>query len=137
MQRPDDPGDPNDPALAATAHTAGPAGDAATQLAPDAGPAPALPAPARRYDDERLLGRGGMGEVVSAHDAQIGRKVAIKRMRDVAPGPKTTARFMREAKIQGQLEHPAIVPVYELSTGADGRPFFVMKQLAGTSLEDV
>jgi serine/threonine-protein kinase len=77
-----------------------------------------------------------MGEVVSAKDEQIGRRVAIKKIRGTADA-KATARFTREAKIQGQLEHPSIVPVYELSTAPDGQPFFAMKQLSGATLADI
>ena len=93
----------------------------------------AIPA---RYTVGDLLGKGGMGEVVSARDEQIGRSVAIKRMRAEAT-PDAIARFEREAKIQGCLDHPAIVPVHELSTDASGAPFFVMKQLAGVTLAEV
>ncbi|HTR51725.1 MAG TPA: serine/threonine-protein kinase [Kofleriaceae bacterium] len=86
-----------------------------------------------RYVLGSKLGAGGMGEVLLATDRQIGREVAIKRMR-VAATPDSVARFMREAKIQGRLEHPAIAPVHELSTDEDGQPFFVMKRLAGVTL---
>lgn len=86
-----------------------------------------------RYKVTGPLGAGGMGEVLSAYDAQIGRSVAIKRLRGV-PSEDSASRFVREAKIQGRLDHPAIVPVHELSHDADGNPYFVMKQLAGTTL---
>ncbi len=89
-----------------------------------------------RYELGRVIGKGGMGEVLSAKDDQIGRRVAIKRIRGTADA-KATARFVREAKLQGQLEHPSIVPVYELSKDADGQPFFAMKQLAGATLADI
>ena len=77
-----------------------------------------------------LLGRGGMGEVVLATDERIGRDVALKRMRADADG----RRFLREARIQARLDHPAIVPVHELGTDADGRPYFTMKRLTGVTL---
>ncbi len=93
----------------------------------------ALPA---RYTLGTQLGAGGRGEVLLATDRQIEREVAIKRMR-VAPTPDAIARFEREAKIQGRLEHPAIVPVHELAFDAEGRPFFVMKRLTGTTLADL
>jgi serine/threonine-protein kinase len=81
-----------------------------------------------------VLGRGGMGEVVLAHDEQIGREVALKRMRWVDPSLDAETRFLREAKIQARLQHPGIVPVHELGVDADGRPYFTMKRLAGTTL---
>jgi serine/threonine-protein kinase len=89
-----------------------------------------------RYRLRGSLGAGGMGEVLLATDTQIDREVAIKRMLLEPSGP-AVARFLREAKVQGRLDHPAIVPVYELSSDAEGRPFFVMKRLAGTTLADV
>src|SRR5262245_291112 len=67
-----------------------------------------------------VLGRGGMGEVISATDERIGRPVAIKRMR--GSDPQSVARFIREAKIQARLDHPAIVPVHEIGQDADGKP---------------
>ena len=87
-----------------------------------------------RYQVGDRIGRGGMGEVLIAHDAQIGREVAIKRMRAATPSERQVARFLREARIQGRLEHPAIVPVHEIGRDGDGLPFFAMKKLAGTTL---
>src|ERR1051325_12210239 len=89
---------------------------------------------AGRYRLARLIGKGGMGEVIAARDEQVGRDVAIKRMRAAAPGERAVRRFLREASIQGRLEHPAIVPVHELGHDEDGLPFFVMKKLSGTTL---
>ncbi|HEX3479651.1 MAG TPA: protein kinase [Kofleriaceae bacterium] len=81
-----------------------------------------------------VIGRGGMGEVLLAHDEVIGREVAIKRMRRSEPNADAETRFLREAKIQARLQHPAIVPVHELGRDADGRPYFTMKRLAGVTL---
>jgi serine/threonine protein kinase len=89
-----------------------------------------------RYTLGRTIGRGGMGEVVAATDIQIGREVAVKRLHGSA-SPEGVARFVREARIQARLEHPAIVPVHELSVDREGRPFFVMKRLQGTALVDI
>ena len=93
----------------------------------------ALPDPG--YQIGTLIGRGGMGEVVAAHDQRIGRDVAVKRIRSKTPTHDAVTRFLREARIQARLDHPAIVPVYELGTEADGRPYFTMKRLAGTTLQ--
>jgi serine/threonine-protein kinase len=76
-----------------------------------------------------------MGEVVAAVDRRIEREVAIKRMRGEATS-EATMRFLREAKIQARLDHPAIVPVHELGEDADGRPYFTMKRLAGVTLAE-
>jgi serine/threonine-protein kinase len=80
-----------------------------------------------------VIGRGGGGEVLSAHDKRIGRNVALKRMR-AQPTDAAVARFLREARIQARLDHPAIVPVYEMGRDPEGRPYFTMKRLAGTTL---
>ncbi len=89
------------------------------------------------YTQGEVLGRGGMGEVVLAHDQRIGRNVALKRMRDHAPSDDALTRFLREARIQARLEHPAIVPVYELGEASDGSPYFTMKRLAGVTLSEL
>src|SRR5262245_34306447 len=89
-----------------------------------------------RYVLGAPLGVGGMGEVILATDNQIGRDVAIKRMR-VPPSSAAVARFVREAKVQGRLDHPAIVPVHDLGNDDEGKPFFVMKRLTGTTLAEI
>jgi tRNA A-37 threonylcarbamoyl transferase component Bud32 len=91
-----------------------------------------------RYAELGLLGRGGMGEVRLARDQYVGRKVALKVIRrGRAHRPRSRTRFMREARIQGQLEHPAVVPVYDLAQTPDGRPYFTMKRVSGVTLEEV
>jgi eukaryotic-like serine/threonine-protein kinase len=75
-----------------------------------------------------------MGEVVLAHDPRLGRDVAIKRMRQADPNEEAVERFLREAKIQARLDHPAIVPVHELGHDVEGRPYFTMKRLAGETM---
>ncbi len=89
------------------------------------------------YRVGQLLGRGGMGEVVLAHDERIGRDVALKRMSGGSPSEAAVARFLREARIQARLEHPAIVPVHDLGRDADNQPYFTMKRLAGVTLGDL
>ena len=96
------------------------------------GASASLPDPG--YSLGELIGRGGMGEVVVAQDQRIGREVAIKRIRSRSPSHDAIQRFLREARIQARLDHPAIVPVYEMGTDADGRPYFTMKRLTGVTL---
>ncbi len=102
------------------------------------GPDRAAPSPetllAGRYRMVRRIGKGGMGEVMAARDEQVGRDVAIKRMRAANPSERAIQRFLREASVQGRLEHPAIVPVHEIARDADDLPFFVMKKISGQSL---
>ena len=89
-----------------------------------------------RYAVRGKLGAGGMGEVRLVDDHQVGRSVALKVL---LPGasPEADARFVREARIQGQLEHPSVVPVYDLGVGPDERPYFTMRRVRGVTLEDV
>jgi serine/threonine-protein kinase len=84
-----------------------------------------------------VIGRGGIGEVVLAHDLRMGRDVAIKRLLTRDPSPDEVTAFLREARIQARLDHPAIPPVHELGRDADGRPYFTMKRLAGGTLIDL
>ncbi len=95
---------------------------------------PAVQAAGGRYELIEQLGHGGMGEVLYARDVQLGRDVAIKRMRADAPSDDAVRRFLREAKIQGRLDHPAIAPVHELGRDRNGRPFFAMKKVSGQTL---
>jgi serine/threonine-protein kinase len=94
-------------------------------------------APLPGYELGGLIGRGGMGEVVAARDPSLGRDVAIKRMKATSPTPEAIERFLREAKVQARLDHPAIAPVYELGHDGDGLPYFTMKRVAGTTMTDV
>ena len=87
------------------------------------------------YVPGNLLGRGGMGEVRLCRDPRLGRDVALKTA--TTRNAEELERFVREAQIQGQLQHPSIVPVHELGVGADGVPFFTMKQIKGHTLQDV
>ncbi len=88
---------------------------------------------ARRYRVEQLIGRGGMGEVRLCSDVVMGRDVALKTLRHDAG---SADRFLREARIQGRLEHPVIVPVYDMGR-ADGAPWFTMKRVNGVTLAEV
>ncbi len=91
-----------------------------------------------RYAMRELLGRGGMGEVHLCKDRHIGREVAIKVIRpDHMTRPDVVRRFEREARVQGQLEHPAIVPVYDFGVAPDGSMYFTMKRLRGVTFHDV
>ena len=91
-----------------------------------------------RYVLGPLIGRGGMGEVRVAHDSRMGRDVAVKVLRgDSHNNRDLRMRFLREARVQGRLEHPAIVPVHDLGVDDAGQPFFVMKRLAGLTLAEI
>ncbi|MGE0432161.1 MAG: tetratricopeptide repeat protein [Planctomycetota bacterium] len=78
------------------------------------------------------LGRGGMGSVRIATDTELGRDLAIKQL--LATNRVAVERFIEEAQITAQLEHPNIVPVHDLGADANGRPWLAMKRIAGRSL---
>ncbi|HYV43776.1 MAG TPA: serine/threonine-protein kinase [Myxococcaceae bacterium] len=102
-------------------------------------PAASLPRESEgRYQEVLMLGRGGMGEVLLCTDGVLGRQLAMKVIHpDAVTKADRVQRFVREAKLQGQLEHPSIVPVYDLGSRADGAPFFTMSRVHGVTLEEV
>ncbi len=83
-----------------------------------------------------LIGRGGMGEVMCGNDIEIGRDVAIKRLRGAQASPEAVTRFLREAKIQARLEHPGIIPVHSIGRDSEGEPYFTMKRITGVTLAE-
>ena len=89
------------------------------------------------YEVKSELGRGGMATVYCAYDPRFEREVAVKVLpRELLHAdPQFRLRFEREAKIIAQLEHSAIVPVYDVGE-ADGQPFFVMRYMNGGSLSE-
>ncbi len=105
----------------------------------DPAPAPLHEATfAARYQDRALLGEGGMGEVRLCKDLRIGREIAVKVIKPGhGSGGDARVRFEREARVQGQLEHPSVVPVYDLGIRPDGSAFFTMKRVRGETLEEI
>ena len=88
-----------------------------------------------RYHILEQLGEGGMAMVFKAYDTRLEREVALKEMQDpYASNAESRARFMTEAEITGQLEHPGIVPVYGLTQDERGRPCYAMRFIEGRSL---
>src|SRR4051812_5002531 len=121
MPRPD-----ADPTVAAAPQA--PA-DATTPAGPPAGPAADRSAPERvgRYQILGELARGGMGVVYRARDTDLDRDVAVKLIQDRYPADSPAARrFLEEARIAGQLQHPGVPPVHEAGRLPDGRPFLAM-----------
>ena len=90
-----------------------------------------------KYKVERLLGKGGMGAVFLAHDLTLEREVAIKVLPpDISMDAQIVKRFQQEAKTAAKLDHTNIIPIYRVESDG-GLNYFVMKYIAGTSLEDV
>ncbi|MCA9598684.1 MAG: serine/threonine protein kinase [Myxococcales bacterium] len=101
-------------------------------------PTPASLDGSRRYSMDRLLGQGGMGEVRLCSDSFIGREVAMKVIKKGHGSfTATRARFLREARVQGQLEHPSVVPVYDIGLAEDGQTYFTMKRVKGHTIEQI
>ncbi|HEY5926078.1 MAG TPA: serine/threonine-protein kinase [Kofleriaceae bacterium] len=89
-----------------------------------------------RFEASGILGRGGMGEVRLYRDRRISRFVAYKVLRKaVENDPNYRSRFLLEARVQGQLEHPSIVPVHDLGETEDGELYFSMKSVRGVTLK--
>src|SRR5262249_38746102 len=87
-----------------------------------------------RYQLQGEIARGGMGAVLRGHDMDLGRDLAVKVLLEKhAHRPEVARRFIEEAQIGGQLQHPGVVPVYDIGRFGD-RPFFTMKLLKGQTL---
>lgn len=98
---------------------------------PDSAAAPRTWGP---FEIQEELGRGGMGVVYRARQVSLGRTVALKLiLRGEFASPQEEARFRQEAQAAAHIEHPNIVPIYE-SGQIEGRPYFSMKYIAGTTL---
>jgi serine/threonine protein kinase len=90
-----------------------------------------------RYERVKPLGEGGVGEVLLAQDHDIDRKVAIKALKPDMQAPGHVIRFVDEVRTVGSLEHPNIVPIHDVGVDANGQFFFVMKYVAGETLESI
>ncbi|MEM1413919.1 MAG: serine/threonine-protein kinase, partial [Myxococcota bacterium] len=134
----------SDPALDPTMASSDPALEptmASPSLGPGAKGGGLVPEHGGRYLPRDEIGRGGMGRVELVLDQHLGREVALKELL-TRPGldgsPALSAglvtRFLREARVTGQLEHQGIVPVYELGQRSDGTPYYTMRRIRGRSL---
>src|SRR5262249_30341551 len=91
-----------------------------------------------RYTPTKLHATGGMGQVWLARDAALDRDVAFKELRpELVENPQMWRRFLSEARVTGQLEHPGIVPVYELGRQPDrGPPLYTMRFVKGRTFSE-
>jgi len=95
------------------------------------------------YLDKRPLRSGGMGKTFLARDVRIGREVVLKEPADASgasdPGAslRMERRLLRERRILGSVEHPAVVPIYESGRWPDGTPFIAMRRILGPTLVEV
>jgi eukaryotic-like serine/threonine-protein kinase len=88
--------------------------------------------PKSRYTWVSEVGKGGLGKVWLARDNELAREVALKEVKPGSASTEAVRRLIKEAQITGQLQHPNIVPVYEVNRG--GRPFYTMKLVKGETL---
>jgi eukaryotic-like serine/threonine-protein kinase len=97
-----------------------------------------VPGLRERYTLTHLHASGGIGRIWVARDGQLGRDVALKELRPERAGNAALLeRFLREAQITGQLEHPGVIPVYELSRRSeDDQPFYTMRWIKGRTLTE-
>ena len=91
-----------------------------------------------RYSLSNLHAAGGIGEIWLARDLDLDRDVAVKKLQTQrAPSEMTKVRFLREARITGQLDHPGVVPVYEICLDeVTGLPYYTMRFLRGRTLTE-
>jgi WD40 repeat protein len=80
------------------------------------------------------VARGGMGRILAARDLRVGRPVAVKEL--LGRSPALAARFEREARVTARLQHPGIVPIYEIGRWPDGTPFYAMRLVDGRTLRE-
>src|SRR5205823_5000135 len=114
--------------------------DGAPDLPNAAGPVAAGPvaAGAPRYDLLQEVGHGGIGLVYRGRDRLLGRELAVKVLRQThRDRPDARQRFVEEARVGSRLQHPAIIPVYELGWFDDCRPFITMKLVEGHTLAEL
>lgn len=92
--------------------------------------------------EQHVIGEGGMGRIIRVFDTHLGRNIAQKELHNHLKGTKSRGgsniqqRFLREARITAQLEHPGIIPVYEVGEQEDGTLYYTMQELTGRTLKD-
>ncbi|MGE0433572.1 MAG: protein kinase [Planctomycetota bacterium] len=130
-----------EPTIQATARTATRGATrrtAATTSDPSLEVATAASGDGQRFSPVRELGRGGMGVVHVVYDHKLRREIALKTLLvKSSAGTMRVSRFVEEAQITGQLEHPNIIPVHDLGVGADGNPWLAMKLVHGRNLREL
>ena len=92
----------------------------------------------KKYNLGNEISRGGMGAILGAKDVNLRRSVAMKVMLDPhLASDEEVMRFIEEAQVTSQLQHPGIMPIYELGIDAGGNVFYTMKYISGITLKDV
>ncbi len=105
--------------------------------APRRGATPESATARAEFRDLHFHAAGALGEVFTAHNAELNRLVALKFLRPERTGDSDShRRFLREAEVTGMLEHPGIVPIYALGTDPSGAPCYAMRFIRGETLQD-
>ncbi|NQU38358.1 MAG: protein kinase [Lentisphaerae bacterium] len=90
------------------------------------------------YELTRTLGKGGMGVVYQARQVSLDRRIAVKMIQsDAEADPVAASKFLSEAMVTGELDHPNIIPVHDLGRTADGKLFYAMKEIEGFAWSEV
>ena len=91
-----------------------------------------------RYASFKPMAKGGKAELYTCFDKNLGRTVAFKTLhRSIAEDEYERRRFVREARVTAQLQHPNTVPVYDIGVDVEGKLYFTMKKVEGETLRDV
>ncbi len=100
--------------------------------------APEIGVPEKRYELGEHLASGGQGDVYRVYDRQLRRNMVMKLLaKEWTEDAVSLARFIQEAQVTAQLQHPSIVPIHEIGTLTDGRPYYTMAEVRGRTLESV
>ncbi|MCB9596475.1 MAG: protein kinase [Sandaracinaceae bacterium] len=91
----------------------------------------------RRLELHGTIGEGGMGVVRLGTQRTLSRTVAVKTLKSEMKSERATIKLLREAWVTGNLEHPNVVPVYDVALEEDGSPLIVLKKIEGTSWDDL
>ena len=110
------------------------AGEAGTSLDDEV----KVPAREKNYDVREEVGRGGMGKIVKVWDQELNRFLAMKLILDgTANDPERMSRFIQEAQVMGQIDHPGIVPIHDFGVDHKGRVFFTMRLVKGQDFTEI
>ena len=97
-----------------------------------------VPAGEKKYGIREEVGRGGMGKIVKIWDQELNRFLAMKLILDGTAGdPERVSRFIQEAQVMGQIDHPGIVPIHDFGVDSEGRVFFTMRLVKGQDLNEI
>ena len=116
----------------------GPRAAATGESGTSAGDHIAVPAQEKKYGIREEVGRGGMGKIVKVWDQELNRFLAMKLILDGTAGdPERMSRFVQEAQVMGQIDHPGIVPIHDFGVDREGRVFFTMRLVKGQDFNEI